>query len=87
MLDTEVADSAQLSALVTEAVSEQRRGTALTSRTGLGSLLTLVTIRGVPMSADAFGWQCSFPWLVSGPALAIVAMTKLRSGKIVQLAT
>jgi len=84
---TVVADSAQFSALVTEAASEQRRGTALTLQTGLGFLLTLVTIRGVPVFAEAFGWQWAFPWLAIGPALGILAMVKLRSGKTVQVLT
>ena len=50
---TVVADSAQFSALVTEAAAEEGRGTALTLQTGLGFLLTLVTIRGVPLVAGA----------------------------------
>jgi len=84
---TVVADSAQFSALVTEAAAEEGRGTALTLQTGLGFLLTLVTIRGVPLVAGAFGWQWAFPWLASGPALGIVAMVKLRSSKTVQFLT
>jgi MFS family permease len=75
---TIVADSAQFSALVTESAVADRRGTALTLQTGLGFLLTLVTIRGVPAVADAFGWQWAFPWLAIGPALGIVAMAALR---------
>jgi MFS family permease len=84
---TVVADSAQFSALVTEAASEQRRGTALTLQTGLGFLLTLVTIRGVPLFAEAFGWQWAFPWLAIGPALGILAMAKLRSSRTVGVVT
>ena len=82
-----VADSAQFSALVTEAAAEERRGTALTLQTGLGFLLTLVTIRGVPLFAGVFGWQWAFPWLAIGPAVGIVAMLKLRWSKTVQLTT
>ena len=60
---------------------------ALTLQTGLGFLLTLVTIRGVPLFAGVFGWQWAFPWLAIGPAVGIVAMLKLRWSKTVQLTT
>lgn len=72
-----VADSAQFSALVTETAEDRYRGTALTLQTAVGFLLTLVTIRGVPMIAESFGWQWVFPWLAIGPALGIVAMVRL----------
>ena len=69
------------------AASEQRKGDCVDPADGAGFLPTIVTIRGVPMVAEAFGWQWAFPWLAIGPALGIVAMTKLRSSKNVQLAT
>jgi len=73
-----VADSAQFSAMVTETAAEAHRGTALTLQTGLGFLLTLVTIRGVPVLVDHVGWRFAFPWLAIGPALGIWAMWRLR---------
>lgn len=73
-----VADSAQFSTMVTETAREERRGTALTLQTGLGFLLTLVTIRGVPVFAEEFGWQWAFPWLALGPIVGILAMIRLR---------
>ncbi len=73
-----VADSAQFSAMVTETATDVNRGTALVLQTGLGFLLTLVTIRGVPVIAEAAGWQWAFPWLALGPALGVVAMIILR---------
>ncbi len=72
-----VADSAQFSTLVTETTTRTQRGTALTLQTALGFLLTLVTIRGVPLIADAVGWRWSFVWLAAGPAVGIVAMRRL----------
>ncbi|NHZ70624.1 MAG: MFS transporter, partial [Proteobacteria bacterium] len=78
---TVVADSAQFSALVTETADDRFRGTALTLQTAVGFLLTLVTIRGVPMIADAVGWQWAFPWLAIGPALGIVAMARLAKAR------
>ncbi|GMQ98940.1 MAG: MFS transporter [Acidimicrobiia bacterium] len=72
-----VADSAQFSALVTETAEDRFRGTALTLQTAVGFLLTLVTIRGVPVIAESIGWQWAFPWLAIGPALGIAAMMRL----------
>ncbi|MFV1963238.1 MAG: MFS transporter, partial [Acidimicrobiia bacterium] len=72
-----VADSAQFSALVTETAEDRFRGTALTLQTAVGFLLTLVTIRGVPMIAESLGWQWAFPWLAIGPAFGIAAMARL----------
>ncbi len=73
-----VADSAQFSTMVTETARDDRRGTALTLQTALGFVLTLVTIRGVPIIADTFGWRWAFPWLAIGPVLGIFAMVALR---------
>jgi MFS family permease len=84
---TVVADSAQFSTMVTETAAETYRGTALTLQTALGFLLTLVTIRGVPVIADAIGWRWAFPWLALGPAAGIAAMVRLkRSPAATQLA-
>ena len=73
-----VADSAQFSAMVTETAADTYRGTALTLQIAVGFLLTLVTIRGVPLMADAWGWRWAFPWLALGPALGILAMVRLK---------
>ena len=73
-----VADSAQFSAMVTETAADSYRGTALTLQTAAGFLLTLVTIRGVPLIANAWGWRWAFPWLALGPVLGILAMVKLK---------
>jgi len=74
-----VADSAQFSAMVTESADDAQRGTALTLQTALGFLLTLVTIRGVPVLADWWGWRWSFMILAIGPALGVWAMTRIRA--------
>jgi len=73
-----VADSAQFSTMVTEVAEDAYRGTALTLQTALGFVLTLVTIQGVPVVADALGWQWSFPVLALGPIAGIAAMRQLR---------
>ena len=74
---TIVADSAQFSALVTETAEDEIRGTALTLQTAVGFLLTLVTIRALPLIADAFTWRWAFPLLAIGPALGVLAMRQL----------
>lgn len=74
---TAVADSAQFSAMVTETAQDEIRGTALTLQTAVGFLLTLVTIRGVPLVADAVTWRRAFPALALGPILGVMAMRRL----------
>lgn len=76
---TVVSDSAQFSAMVTETAASTSRGTALTLQTAVGFLLTLVTIRGVPLLADAGGWRWAFPILALGPMLGIAAMVRLKN--------
>jgi len=73
-----VADSAQFSAAVTELAPTRYVGTAITVQTCLGFLLTIVTIRLVPVWADRWGWERAFVPLAIGPALGIVAMWRLR---------
>ncbi len=73
-----VADSAQFSTMVTETAEDAYRGTALTLQTASGFLLTLVTIRGVPVLVAEWGWRWAFPWLAVGPLLGIAAMVRLK---------
>ena len=73
-----VADSAQFSAMVTEISDDETRGSALALQTALGFLLTLVTIRGVPLIADELTWRWAFPVLALGPALGVAAMVALK---------
>jgi MFS family permease len=84
---TVVADSAQFSTMVTETADDEYRGTALALQTAVGFLLTLVTIKGVPVLADNWGWQWAFPILAIGPAFGVLAMIRLkRSPEAAQLA-
>jgi MFS family permease len=77
-----VADSAQFSAIVTEAAPPHAVGTALTLQTSIGFLLTMATIQLVPMVADALGWQWAFPILALGPALGIAAIARLQRARV-----
>jgi MFS family permease len=72
-----VADSAQFSAIVTEVAPSEAVGTALTLPPSLRFLLTMVTIQGLPLLKDVVGWTWSFPVLALGPALGIVAISRL----------
>jgi MFS family permease len=73
-----IADSAQFSAMLTETAPAHAVGTALTLQTSLGFLLTMATIQGVPLIADALGWRWAFPILALGPALGIAAIRARR---------
>ena len=72
-----VADSAQLSALVAEYSPRDHVGTALTIQTCVGFLLTMASIRLVPLIAQTVGWRWAFLFLVPGPVLGAFALLKL----------
>lgn len=73
-----VADSAQFSAGVSELCPADRIGTVLTLQTSLGFLLTLASIRLVPVMERLTGWRGAFAFLALGPAAGIWAMLRLR---------
>lgn len=73
-----VADSAQFSAAISELCHPEYTGTALTLQTSLGFLLTLVTIRLIPLLEQQVGWQWAFALLAFGPAVGVWAMGALR---------
>ena len=72
-----VADSAQFSAAITELAPSQYVGTAITLQTCLGFLLTIVTIRLVPVWVRLWGWELAYVPLAVGPAAGILAMWPL----------
>ena len=72
-----VADSAQFSAMVTEAAPPHSVGTALTLQTSIGFLLTIATIQLVPVLAESWSWRWAFPVLAIGPVLGIAAIARL----------
>lgn len=73
-----VADSAQFSACVTELAEPRYVGTALTLQTAIGFLLTIATIRLLPVWEAAWGWRWAFAPLALGPALGTLSMLALR---------
>ena len=72
-----LADSAQLSALVAEHSPRDHVGTALTVQLCAGFLLTMLSIRLVPIVAQATGWQWVFLCLMPGPVAGAVAVRAL----------
>ncbi|HKQ59428.1 MAG TPA: MFS transporter [Candidatus Eisenbacteria bacterium] len=72
-----VADSAQFSAMVTEAAPAHAVGTALTLQTSMGFLLTMATIQLLPVLVAAVGWPWTFPVLALGPVFGIAAIARL----------
>ncbi len=72
-----IADSAQFSALVTEAVPPHAVGTALTTQTCLGFLLTLISIQLIPPVVERAGWGAAFGMLALGPIAGILAIRSL----------
>jgi len=73
-----IADSAQFSAAVSELTDDRYVGTALTLQTSLGFLLTLISIRLVPMVVEAVGWSWVFLILTPGPLFGLWSMYRLR---------
>jgi MFS family permease len=72
-----VADSAQLSALVAQYSPRDHVGTALTIQICAGFLLTMASIRLLPVVAARFGWQWTFLVLVPGPISGALALRGL----------
>jgi len=73
-----VADSAQFSTSVTELGDPAYRGTLLTAQVAMGFLLTLASIRLLPVLVGWVGWRYAFAALAPGPAVGILAMWRLR---------
>jgi nitrate/nitrite transporter NarK len=76
---TVVADSAQFSTCVTELGDPQYIGTALTIQTCLGFLLTIFSIKLIPVLVSVVGWRYAFAALAPGPAFGVLAMLRLRA--------
>lgn len=75
---TIVADSAQFSTAISELSVREYMGTALTIQTSMGFLLTLVSIRLIPVLVGWIGWHWAFAVLVLGPIFGIRAMWALK---------
>lgn len=69
-----IADSGVFSTSLSENVDPRYIGTALTTQTAIGFLLTVVTIQFVPLFAAIVGWQYAFLLLLPGPLIGVLAM-------------
>jgi hypothetical protein len=74
-----IADSAQFSTAATELADARHAGSMLTLQTALGFLLTIASIRLVPLVAGLVGWRFALMPLAIGPALGTIAMLRLRT--------
>ncbi len=77
-----VADSAQYSAAISELAEPAYMGTALTLQTSMGFLLTLASIRLIPLLVDLAGWQWAFTSLALGPLAGGWAMWRLKESPL-----
>ncbi len=73
-----IADSAQFSAAVSELADSRYVGTALQVQTSIGFLVSMITLRLVPMLVEAIGWEFAFAVLALGPLFGVVSMLLLR---------
>ena len=77
-----IADSAQFSAIISEVAEKRYIGTALTTQTALGFLLTAFVIRLMASIANYAGWHWALASMALGPILGIWAMAGLmRDGR------
>ena len=72
-----IADSAQFSAALTRVTEQRYIGTALTAQMAMGFLVTVVSIRLLPILAEEIGWRWALSVLSLGP-LAGVSVLRLR---------
>lgn len=74
---TIVPDSPQFSTAIGELAPPERRGAMLSVSTGLGFLVTMVTIATTSLLQTVWGWGPAIALLAAGPALGIVSMLLL----------
>ena len=72
-----IADSGVFSTLLSELADCRYVGTALTTQTAIGFLLTIVTIQVIPLTAAVTGWRYAFLPLAAGPMTALPALAAL----------
>ncbi|HEU4539834.1 MAG TPA: MFS transporter [Jiangellaceae bacterium] len=73
-----IADSGLFSTCMSQVVDPRYVGTALTTQTAIGFLLTVVTIQATPLIAEAASWPVAVAVLGLGPAAGAVAMLRLQ---------
>ena len=71
-----IADSGVFSTLLSEVADRRYLGTALTTQTAIGFLLTIVTIQVIPLTAAVTGWRYAVLALAAGPMTALPALSR-----------
>ena len=79
-----VADSAQFSTSITKLVDQEYVGTALTFQTSMGFLLTMVSIRIIPVAVDRLTWKWAFSILAIGPVFGVISMYLLQRSPVAE---
>ncbi|GAA4540003.1 MFS transporter [Pseudonocardia xishanensis] len=79
---TVIADSGLFTAALSDVVDRRYVGTALTTQTALGFLLTAVSIPVVAAAADLTGWRLALLVLLPGPVFGVWAMRALLPGRV-----
>ncbi len=74
---TVIADSGLFSSCVADVVDPRYTGTALTTQTAIGFLLSVATINAVPYVVEATSWRVATALLALGPLVGAVAMARL----------
>jgi MFS family permease len=69
-----IADSAQFSAALSNAADPRYVGTALTAQMAIGFVITVGTIRLLPLIASDIGWRWAMSALVLGPVAGLAAL-------------
>jgi MFS family permease len=72
-----IADSGLFSTCISQVVDPRYVGTALTTQTAIGFLLTVFTIQATPLLAEAVSWPVAVAVLGLGPAAGAAAMLRL----------
>jgi len=75
---TVIPDSPQYSSMITELVEPVYVGTALTLQTAVGFLLTIFSIKILPIFVREVGWSYGFTILALGPVIGIISLFRLR---------
>lgn len=73
-----IADSAQFSAATTELAEPRYAGSVLALQLAAGFLVTVISIRLIPVVAQVSGWRYALTALAIGPLLGTLSMLKLR---------
>ena len=73
-----VADSPQYSGMATEVGDKKYMGTAVTIQLAIGFLISIISIKLIPLVVDLVSWRYAFSLLFLGPILGIISLSKFK---------